>query len=54
MDVNLNAVTFRRRANECRDVANGTRDPNAQRELRALAKELDHEARKIDDEGGES
>ena len=44
------AEAFRKRANECRDVANGTRDPEAQRELRALAEDLDSEATKIDEE----
>jgi hypothetical protein len=49
------ADAFRKRANECRDVANGTRDPEAQRELRALAEDLDSEAEKIDgEEAGES
>ena len=42
------ADAFRKRANECRDVANGTRNPEAQRELRDLARELDSEADKID------
>lgn len=42
------ADAFRKRANECRDVANGTKDPEAQRELRALAEDLDSEAGKID------
>ena len=44
------ADAFRKRANECRDVANGTRDPEAQRELRALAEALDTEASQIDSE----
>ena len=45
---------FRKRANECRDVANGTKNPEASRELRALAVELDSEATMIGDEGGET
>jgi hypothetical protein len=53
--VKSDADAFRKRAKECRDVANGTRDPEAERELRALADELDSEADKInDEEGGES
>ena len=44
------ADAFRKRANECRDVANGTKDPEAQRELRALADALDTEASQIDSE----
>jgi hypothetical protein len=48
--VKPNADAFRKRASECRDVANGTRDLNAQRELRALAQDLDSEAAKIDAE----
>jgi hypothetical protein len=48
--VKSDADAFRKRANECRDVANGTRDPEAQRELRALAQDLDSEAIKIDAE----
>ena len=39
---------FRKRATECRDVANGTKDIEAQRELRDLAQDLDDEATKID------
>ena len=46
------ADAFRKRAEECRDVANGTRDPEAQRELRALAEDLESEADKINDEEG--
>jgi hypothetical protein len=46
--VKSDADAFRNRASECRDVANGTRDPVAQRELRALAEELDSEADKMD------
>ena len=41
---------FRKRAKECRDVANGTKDPEAVRELRELATELDGEADKMDAE----
>ena len=44
------ADAFRKRAKQCRDVANGTKDTEAQRELRALAGELDDEADKMDDE----
>ena len=44
------ADAFRNRAKECRDVANGTRDPVAQRELRDLATDLDSEASQIDGE----
>ena len=44
------ADAFRKRASQCRDVANGTRDPEAQRELRELATDLDSEAGKIDQE----
>jgi hypothetical protein len=42
--VTLDAESFRSRATQCRDVANGTRDLEVQRELRALAKDLDDEA----------
>lgn len=42
------ADTFRKRAKECRDVANGTTDGEAQRELRDLALDLDREASNID------
>ena len=38
------------RAKECRDVANGTTDAEAQRELRDLALDLDREASNIDAE----
>lgn len=48
--MNSNAGSFRKRAKECRDVANGTRDLDAQRELRDLAKDLDSEADKMDAE----
>jgi len=48
--VKSDADAFRKRAKECRDVANGTKDPEAQRELRALATDLDSEASKIDGE----
>jgi hypothetical protein len=41
---------FRKRAKECRDVAHGTKDPKAKRQLRDLATELDHEAEKMDAE----
>jgi hypothetical protein len=51
-DVKSDADPFRKRAKECRDVANGTRDSEAQRELRALAEELDSEADQITDEEG--
>jgi len=50
--VKSDADAFRKRASQCRDVANGTRDPEAQRELRDLAKDLDSEANKIDEEEG--
>jgi len=48
--VKSEADAFRNRAKECRDVAEGTRDPVAQRELRDLATDLDSEADKIADE----
>jgi len=48
--VSLDAESFRTRATQCRDVANGTKDIEAQRELRALAKDLDDEADKIEGE----
>jgi hypothetical protein len=51
VSVNLYGDAFRKRAKECRDVANGTKDPEAQRELRELATELDGEADKMDAEG---
>ena len=41
---------FRKRARECRDVAKGTKDQGAQRELHELAAELDREADKMDAE----
>ena len=44
------AEAFRSRATRCRDVANGTKDIEAQRELRDLAKDLDAEADRIDGE----
>ena len=44
------AEAFRSRATQCRDVANGTKDIEAQRELRDLAKDLEAEADKIDGE----
>jgi hypothetical protein len=51
VSVKLDGDAFRNRAKECRDVANGTKDPEAQRELRELATELDGEADKMDAEG---
>jgi hypothetical protein len=48
--VNLDAESFRTRAIQCRDVANGTKNLEAQRELRALAKDLDNEADMIERE----
>jgi hypothetical protein len=48
--VSLEAEAFRSRATQCRDVANGTKDIEAQRELRALAKNLDNEADEIEGE----
>ena len=42
------ADAFRRRADQCRQLADGTRDVRAQREL--TDKELDDEARKIEAE----
>jgi hypothetical protein len=48
--VSLEAEAFRSRATQCRDVANGTKDIEAQRELRALAKNLDNEADEIESE----
>ena len=48
--MSLDAEAFRSRATKCRDVANGTKDIEAQRELRDLAKDLDAEADKIDRE----
>jgi len=48
--VSSDAESFRSRAAQCRDVANGTKDTEAQRELRALAKDLDDEADKIEGE----
>jgi hypothetical protein len=54
-DVKSDADAFRKRARECRDVANGARDPEAQRELRALAEDLENEADRINvEEGDES
>jgi hypothetical protein len=47
--VKSEADALRNRAKECRDVANGTKDLEAQRELRALATDLDVEAIKIDE-----
>jgi hypothetical protein len=52
--VKSDADAFRKRASECREVANGTKDTEAQRLLRDLAKDLDTEADQIDlEEGGE-
>lgn len=48
--MNLDAESFRTRAIQCRDVANGTKNLEAQRELRALAKDLDNEADMIEGE----
>jgi hypothetical protein len=48
--VNLDAESFRTRAIQCRDVANGTKNLEAQRELRALAKDLDNETDMIEGE----
>jgi len=48
--VKSDADAFRKRAKECRDVANGTKDPEAERELRVLAEDLDREASEIDEE----
>jgi hypothetical protein len=50
--VKSDADPLRKGAIQCRDVANGTRDPVAQRELRDLAEDLDSEADKIKDEEG--
>jgi hypothetical protein len=46
--VKSDADAFRKRATQCRDVANGTKDLEAQRQLRDLATDLDSEASKID------
>lgn len=46
----LDADAFRKRASQCRDVANGTKDTEAQTELRALAIDLDTEADQMDAE----
>jgi hypothetical protein len=48
--VSSDAEAFRTRATRCRDVANGTKDIEAQRELRDLARDLDDEADKIEGE----
>jgi hypothetical protein len=48
--VKSDADAFRKRASECRDVANGTKDLEARRQLRDLATDLDREASKIDAE----
>ena len=53
--VKSDADAFRKRAKDCRDVANGTKDLEAQRELRDLATELGCEAERIDaEQGGEA
>jgi len=44
------AEAFRKRASDCRKLADGTKAGRAQDELRALANDLDDEAAKIDDE----
>ena len=44
------ARAFRKRAKDCRDLANQTKDETVQRELRDLAKELDDEAGKMNAE----
>ncbi len=46
--VKADADAFRKRADHCRRLADGTRDTNAQQELRTMAVELDDEAVKID------
>jgi hypothetical protein len=48
--VSSDAESFRSRATQCRDIANGTKDIEAQRELRDLAKDLDDEADKFESE----
>jgi hypothetical protein len=48
--VSSDAESFRSRATQCRDIANGTKDIEARRELRDLAKDLDDEADKIESE----
>jgi hypothetical protein len=48
--VSTDADAFRKRAKEYRDVANGTKDVKAQRELRDIASELDCEADIMDTE----
>jgi hypothetical protein len=48
--VKSDAEAFRKRASDCRKLADGTKDGNAQDELRDLANDLDDEAAKIDDE----
>jgi hypothetical protein len=48
--VNSDAESFRTRVIQCRDVANGTKNLEAQRELRALDKDLDNEADMIERE----
>jgi hypothetical protein len=42
--VKSDADAFRKRADQCRAVANGTKDKEAERELRVLAHALDDEA----------
>lgn len=44
------AEAFRKRASDCRKLADGTKDPKAQDQLRDLANDLDDEAAKIDEE----
>jgi hypothetical protein len=46
--VKAEADAFRKRADHCRRLADGTRDTNAQLEFRTMAAELDDEAMKID------
>lgn len=48
--MNSDAESFRTRVIQCRDVANGTKNLEAQRELRALDKDLDNEADMIERE----
>jgi hypothetical protein len=48
------AARFRRRAEQCRDLAERARDEYSRSTLSQLAAELDHEADKIDaEEGGD-
>jgi hypothetical protein len=48
IDVKSDADAFRKRATQCREVANGTKDRKAQRQLRDLATDLECEAGKMD------